>query len=145
MDYTLTPSLNPHPILKSTTPISSLKWINCSILIALFKTSASYFWVLQWTTLSTPSWTWFLGKWNFVSMYLLLPWTTELLARLIFDLLSIINFTCFLTLIFRSWHCIILLNPTYNYRIIQLKSQPEGCHTHQKQIMLRNTGYINSP
>lgn len=108
LDYILTPSLNPHSRVKSTTPIPSLKWIKCSVLIVLVSTSASYFWVLQWTTSSTPFWTWLHIKWNSVSMYLLLPYNTGFLERPVAGLLSIINLNDLLTLIFRSYNKLII-------------------------------------
>lgn len=108
MDYTLTSSLNPHSRVKSTTLILSFKWIKCSVFIVLVSTSASCFWVLQWAASSTPLWTWLRRKWNFIPMCLLLPYNTGFLARLIPDLLSIINLTGLITLIFRSCNKLII-------------------------------------
>lgn len=98
LNYISTPSLNSYSRFKLTIPISSLKLMKCSILIAFDITSANCFWVLQYT----PFQTWLCRKWNFVQMCLLLPWNIGFLTRLMEDLLSIINMTVILTLNFNS-------------------------------------------
>lgn len=89
-------------VKKLTTPISSLKMMKCSVLIALVRTSASCFWVLTWTISSNPFWTLLCKKWYLVSICLLLPCVTKFFERLMPDLLSIINLTGLLTLNFNS-------------------------------------------
>ena len=75
----------------------------------------------QYTSLSIHFITWSLKKWNVVSMCFLFPWDTEFLARLIADLLSIINSTCCSTSILNS------ANKDSNHRPCEAAYLPAIC------------------